>query len=142
MPSAKKPLSDSDYLRLADFRCALLRFLEFSETAAAEEGLTPKQHQALLAIRGNPQPPASVGYLAERLRIRPNTAAELSQRLEQAGLISRKANANDKRLMDLELTAEAKTKLEALSQVHREELVRHKPEMLRVLENLDTEGRV
>ena len=41
-------------------------------------GLTPRQHQALLAIRGfGGGRPANVGDLAERLRIRHHSAAEL-----------------------------------------------------------------
>lgn len=44
MAARKKNLTDADYVKLADFRYALRRFLEFSEKAAAKEGLTPQQH--------------------------------------------------------------------------------------------------
>ena len=99
-----------------------------------------QQHQALLAIRGNAAPPASVGYLAGRLRIRPNTAAELAQRLEQAGLITRSANESDRRSMDLVLTAEGGRRLEALSLAHRRELSELKPVVMALLETLDGEN--
>eukprot|EP00903_Cladosiphon_okamuranus_P003927 g3925.t1 len=69
MSAGNNELTDGDYRKLADFRYELRRFLDFSANAAICEGLTPQQHQALLAIRGNMAPPASVGYLAKRLRI-------------------------------------------------------------------------
>ncbi|HWT99096.1 MAG TPA: hypothetical protein VN229_15820, partial [Terriglobales bacterium] len=47
-------LSKDDYEKLAEFRLGLRRFLDFSEQAAKEMGLTPRQHQALLSIRGYP----------------------------------------------------------------------------------------
>src|SRR5436190_22902658 len=49
-PSA---LADRDYRALARFRYALRVFLRFSEDAARIEGLTPTQHQLLLAVRGH-----------------------------------------------------------------------------------------
>ena len=55
MHSLSTKLSDADYARLGDFRYALRCFLEFSEAAAAREGLTPQQHQALLVIRSSPE---------------------------------------------------------------------------------------
>ena len=89
MAARKTKLSDADYVRLADFRYALRCFLEFSEIAAANEGLTPQQHQALLVIRGSPAGTANVRRLAERLRICHNTAVELAKRMEASGLIAR-----------------------------------------------------
>ena len=139
MSAGKQGLSDGDYRRLADFRYELRRFLDFSANAAACEGLTAQQHQALLAIRGNANPPSSVGYLGQRLRIRPNTAAELAQRLEQAGFITRTENESDRRAMDLELTPEGKRRLEALTLAHRRELSQLRPVVMELLESLDAE---
>jgi len=64
-----KKLSDTDYAALANFRHALRCFLEFSENAAAEEGLTPRQPQALLVVRRSIAAPANIGRLAERLHL-------------------------------------------------------------------------
>lgn len=50
--AAEHPLTDAEYRSLADFRFALRRFLAFSEDAARAQGLTPAQHQLLLAVRG------------------------------------------------------------------------------------------
>jgi len=53
-PSVVHPVSDADYVTLADFRSALRKFLRTSEEIALSLGLTPQQHQALLAIKGFP----------------------------------------------------------------------------------------
>src|ERR1700761_4059866 len=71
--SAVKP-DGADYRALAEFRFALRQFLDFSGEAARGVGLTPQQHQALLAIKaaaltaeGGGAAPMTVGGLAERL---------------------------------------------------------------------------
>ncbi|HUJ98635.1 MAG TPA: helix-turn-helix domain-containing protein, partial [Stellaceae bacterium] len=81
-------MSDAEYRLLAGFRHALRRFLRFSEAAAAEQGLTPQQHQALLAIRGaGSAGRLGVGGLAEQLQVRPHSAVGLASRLEALGLV-------------------------------------------------------
>ena len=42
-----RPLADADYRALAEFRYQLRQFLLFSEDAARQAGLAPRQHQAL-----------------------------------------------------------------------------------------------
>jgi hypothetical protein len=49
--AASRSLSQLDYQRLAEFRYHLRAFLKFSERAAAQTGLSPQQHQAMLAIK-------------------------------------------------------------------------------------------
>lgn len=139
MPPHSNKLSDADYARLGDFRYAVRRFLEFSKDAASSEGLTPQQHQALLVIRACPSAIASVGHLAERLCIRPNTAVGLVDRLESAGLVSRSVSDLDRRQVELSLTDLGSSKLEKLSHVHRQELRQLSPEMMSLLANLETE---
>ncbi len=139
MSSRSKKFSDSDYVRLADFRYALRCFIEFSEIAASKEGLTPQQHQALLVIRASPAASASVGRLAERLRIRPNTAVELANRLETSGLIFREASTEDRRSVVLRLTPEGEARLEVLTQVHRNELKQLSPDIVALLSNIGAE---
>ena len=48
--------SNEDYRRLLELRTGLRRFLRWSERQAQAAGLTPAQHQLLLAIRGHPDP--------------------------------------------------------------------------------------
>ena len=138
MPARPRKLSDADYTRLADFRHALRCFLEFSESAAAREGLTPQQHQALLVIRASEGASAKVGRLAGRLRIKHNTAVELTQRLESAGLILRRQSPEDGRAVCLTLTEEGEAKLEILTRVHRAELKQLSPEIMALFRSLET----
>lgn len=134
----------ADYRRLAEFRYLIRCFLEFSETAAAHEGLTPRQHQALLAIKGAPEAAIpTIGYLAERLRIQHHSAVELVDRLVEAGLLLRAPDARDRRRVRLALTAAGEARLEALSASHLEELHRMQPALLEILDQAagDKDGR-
>lgn len=139
MSARTKKLSDADYARLADFRYALRRFLEFSEIEAAKEGLTPQQHQALLVIRSSPEGAANVGRLAERLRIRHNTAVELANRLAASGLIVREPSMEDRRSVILKLTDEGASRLEILTHVHRNELRQLGPEIVGLFTSMESE---
>ncbi len=83
---------------LARFRFALRRFLNFSEQAAADLGLTMQWYQALLVIKTYPtHDHISVGELAEQLMIRDHSAAELVSRLVHAKLVRRKTDPSDRR---------------------------------------------
>jgi DNA-binding MarR family transcriptional regulator len=124
-----------DYRRLSEFRYLIRRFLEFSEAAAARAGLTPRQHQALLAIKGAQDSPATIGYLAERLRIRHHSAVELVDRLAEAGLIERWRDPQDRRRVCLRLTKAAEAKLAKLSASHLQELARLRPTLLELLDH-------
>jgi DNA-binding MarR family transcriptional regulator len=126
-------LDDKDYAALADFRAALRAFLAFSEARAVEVGVSPQQHQALLAIRGAPGAQATIGYVAERLILKPHSASELISRLQALGLIARRALAADRRRTALVLTPRADALLEDLSAIHREEIRRLKPLLLELL---------
>lgn len=118
-------LSDADYQALARFRQALRGFAHFSEKAAESAGLTPQQHQALLAIRA--ENGLTVGELAERLLLRPNSATGLADRLERLDLIVRLPSAADRRRTELALTGKGTEVLQSLSGSHRDELRRLRP---------------
>ena len=75
MPEIADSLSDADYAALSDFRQALRQFHAFSEARAAEQGLTPQQHQALLAIRGATPEAPTIGTVAQRLMLKPHSAS-------------------------------------------------------------------
>lgn len=134
MPDTEK-LTDADYAALADFRHALRAFQAFSEVRVAEYGLTPQQHQVLLAIRGAGTKPVTVGHVAERLILKPHSASGLVVRLEALGFVARKPSPVDGRQAVVELTPKARELLEHLSTIHREEIVRLRP-LLKTL--LDT----
>jgi len=139
MPTPAENLSDADFVRLADFRYALRCFLEFSEIAAAKEGLTPQQHQSLLVIRASPGGVANIGRLAERLRIRHNTAVELANRLVRSGFVVRETSVEDRREVVLKLTAEGQSRLEILTHVHRNELRQLRPEIVGLFNSIGPE---
>ena len=130
------PLTDADFARLADFRHALRRFLHFSEQEAAAENLTPQQHQALLVIRGRAPGTTTVGVLAERLCLKHHTTVELVQRLEKAGLLTKRPSPDDGRLLVLEATAEGVARLDRLTRSHRAQLGLLGPEIMNLLSDL------
>ncbi|MBV9661723.1 MAG: winged helix-turn-helix transcriptional regulator [Acidimicrobiales bacterium] len=123
------PVTDAEYRALAQFRRALRSFLHFSEEAAKAAGLTPSQHQLLLAIRGatNDQLP-TIGEVADWLKLRHHSTVELIDRAEAAGLLRRVADPDDHRRQRLALTEAATSRLDALSTLHREELRRFREE--------------
>lgn len=112
-----------DYRALAGIRRSMRQFLEFSAQAARDAGLTPAQHQALLAIKGMTEP-VTIGSLAAWLGIRHHSAVGLVDRLAKGKLVARIPDPDDRRRMRLALTPRADAKLAALSQVHRAELRR------------------
>jgi DNA-binding MarR family transcriptional regulator len=134
----KEQFQPDDRLQvLAEFRHRLRLFLQFSETAAQKAGLQPQQHQLLLQIAGAPEGTvATVGYVAERLGLRHNTAVELSNRCEEAGLIARKQDGADRRCVILEVTRKGRKVLDALSVDHARELNELGPQLIRALTRL------
>jgi DNA-binding MarR family transcriptional regulator len=133
----ERDLADADYLALASFRRSIREFLSFSESAARENGLTPQQHQAILAIRGlSEDGEMSIGSLAGHLMVQHHSAVELVDRLAQAELIERAVDAGDRRRVNVRLTGKAHQMLERLSRVHLIELRRRAPELARILKEL------
>jgi len=124
----KAVVSDADYAALAAFRRSLREFVHFSETAARAAGLTPQQHQALLAIRGSANV-LTVGDLAASLQLRPHSALELVDRLAAAHLVERRPGETDRRRVEVSLTAGAESLLADLSAAHLAEL-RHRRALL------------
>ena len=133
MTTTASNLQDQDYVALADFRAALRGFLAFSEDKAAEVGLTPQQHQALLAIRAAGGD-ATIGHIAERLVLKPHTVSELIDRLEARALIERHVSETDRRKVKLVVSDNATGLLAALSATHREEIRQLKPLLVELLE--------
>jgi len=130
-------LSPRDYQALARFRYALRVFQRFSEDAARAAGVTPAQHQLLLAIKGwdgNGAP--SVSDLADRLQLKHHSTVELVQRATAAGLVDATPDAADARRLQIALTPDGERVLASLSLLHRDELRRFRSEMHDVLAEL------
>jgi DNA-binding MarR family transcriptional regulator len=136
-PRVVHPISDADYATLADFRSALRKFLRTSEEIALSLGLTPQQHQALLAIRGFPGgTPPTIAQLAVRLHVRHNSAVGLVNRLARQRLVRRRHSQLDRRQVHVELTARGSAMLDSLTHSHRIELRRIGDEISRLLGEL------
>ena len=130
-------IKDKDYFVLASFRRELRNFLNFSEQAAQNRGLTPKQHQAILAIRGfEDANGVTVGDLAEYLHLKHHTAVERVDRLVRAKLVVRKTDGEDRRRVLLNLTGKANAALKGLSGIHMAEIRRNAPGMIKLLKQL------
>jgi len=118
-------LTDADYEDLLTLRTGLRRFLRWSEQQAEEAGLTPAQHQLLLAIRGHSDPRGpTIGEVADYLLLRHHSAVGLIDRADAAGLVERVRDPEDHRIVRLQLTAHGTKRLEALSAQHLDELQR------------------
>jgi DNA-binding MarR family transcriptional regulator len=129
--------SKREYEALAGFRFALRDFLQFSEQAAKSKGLTPRQHQALLAILAVPgRESVTIGELATQLQIRPHSAVGLVDRLEAQGLVVRQTDRSDRRLVYVSLKPKGRKLLEKLSAAHKEELKRLGPKLRDLLATL------
>ena len=129
-PQAQKApeLALHDYQVLAEFRYLLMRFAAFSEQAAHAAGLAPRQHQALLAIKGYPGgAEVTIGDLAERLGIRHHSTVGLVDRLVSGGYLLRRSDLRDGRRTLLSLTAAGEQALAGLSAAHQRELRRVAP---------------
>lgn len=134
---APRAVSDSDYRRLLEFRTAIRTFMHYSKAQAAAVGLTPMQHQLLLAVRGHSHDGAAptIGEIAARLLIRHHSAVELVDRAVAAGVIERRRDAEDRRMVRLALTPAGTSKLEKISRANLDELGRLGP-------TLDDVGRM
>jgi DNA-binding MarR family transcriptional regulator len=116
-------LSQEDFASLLAFRTGLRRYLRWSETRVREAGLTPAQHQLLLAVKGHgPRAAPTVGELAGYLLLRHHSTVELIDRAERAGLVRRGRDTEDNRVIRVSLTAAADRILSELTRLHLAEL--------------------
>ena len=135
--STAEPLSDRDYRSLAQFRYALRVFLRFSEDAARAAGVTPAQHQLMLAVKGwSGDGAPAISDLAEFLQLKHHSTVELVQRATAAGLVTTSTDPADHRRQLVGLTAEGDDTLASLSSLHRDELRRFRAEMVDILDEL------
>lgn len=138
------PVTTSDSLlgTLAEFRYELRCFLHFSECAALEAGLHPRQHQLLLQVAGAPQGAAvTIAYAAERLGLRHHSAVELVDRSVREGLLARTADPGDRRRAILRVTRKGRQVLGRLTGTHARELNELAPRLAQVLERITTHAR-
>jgi DNA-binding MarR family transcriptional regulator len=131
----------SDFTHLLALRTGLRRFLHWSEQQARAAGITPGQHQLLLAIKGHPDPAGpTVGEVANYLVLRHHSAVGLIDRAADAGLVTRGRDRADSSTVRLALTDSAIAKLEALTETHLEELKHLAPAMFSLWQALEADG--
>ncbi len=131
-------LSASTYARLLALRTGLRRFQHWSEQQARAQGLTPAQHQLMLAVRGHDDPRGpTIGDVAEYLLLQHHSAVGLVDRAVEAGLVRRVRTDVDHRVVRLALTADGARRLERLSAQHLEEIERLAPLLRGLTEGLE-----
>ena len=133
-------LADADYERLLEFRDGLRRFLRWSEEQAAAVGLTPAQHQLLLAVRGHGSGAPTVSDVADHLLLRRHSVVGLVNRAAAAGLLTRVPDPDDQRVVRVRLTKVGERRLQQLSALHLEELRRLAPGLRPVWQGLGAAG--
>ena len=131
-------LDDADYQRLLEFRVSLRRFLHWSEEQAERAGLTPAQHQLLLAIRGHDGAEGpTIGDVAGYLLLRHHSAVGLVDRAVKAGLVERQEDPTDRRVVRLRLSDLGSRTLQQLSGLHLEEIKRLAPRIRAISQGLE-----
>ncbi|HEX3622718.1 MAG TPA: MarR family transcriptional regulator [Acidimicrobiales bacterium] len=131
-------MTDVDYRRLLQFRTGLRRFLHWSEEQAGRLGVTPGQHQLLLAVRGHGDDRGpTIGDLAQYLLLRHHSAVGLVDRAESGGLVERAHDPDDARVVRVRLTPDGAEALALLSAAHLQELERLVPRLARLWEGLE-----
>jgi DNA-binding MarR family transcriptional regulator len=138
MADDAQDLDAADYRRLLQFRTGLRRFLHWSEAQAEKVGLTPAQHQLLLAVRGHDDDQGpTIGELAGYLMLRHHSAVGLVDRAVRAALVERREDPGDRRVVRLRLTAAGDRILQQLSALHLEEIRRLAPSIQEIARGLE-----
>ena len=134
--------TDADYQRLLVFRTSLRQFLRWSEQQAHAQDLTAAQHQLLLAIKGHPGAAGpSIGDVAGYLLLRHNSAVGLIDRAEANGLVKRTTDPHHRRTTRLTLTEDGARRLEALSELHLQEVPRLASTMRALFADVDDDDQ-
>lgn len=136
-----RQLTREDYENLLAFRVSLRCFQHWSQTQARQAGLTPAQHQLLLAVKGHRGPHGpTIGDLAGYLLLRPHSTVELVDRAQAAGLVARYDDADDGRLTRIRLTRDGQDTLDTLAPAHLDELQHLAPALDQLLTRWNSPG--
>lgn len=123
-------LTQEQYAQLLQLRTGLRRFLHWSEERAEEHGLTPAQHQLLLAVRGSDaRYGPTIGELSQALVLRHHSVVGLVDRAQSAGLVTRRRDSTRQSLVHVRLTDRGRQALRDLALVHLREIAELAPAM-------------
>jgi DNA-binding MarR family transcriptional regulator len=130
-------LTKSQYEMLAALRRYLRQYFRFSELAVRDEGLTPRQYEALLSIKGfSKGEKVTIGKLADLLQIAHHRAVGLVDRSVDQNLVAREPDVEGRRQMYVKLARRGEEVLEQLAGVHRPEIRRLGPRLELILGSL------
>lgn len=113
---------DSAVRAANDTRAVFSRLRRRMRELAGDGDLTPSQTAVL--IRLGKEGPASASALAAAERVRPQSMARTVAALEQAGLVERRPDPDDRRRRLLDLTAQGRVRVRGARRVREEWLVR------------------
>jgi DNA-binding MarR family transcriptional regulator len=131
-------LTTSDFENLLAFRTRLRQFMHWSQTQARAVGLTPAQHQLLVAIKGHSDTRGpTISELAKYLLLRHHSVVELVDRAAAAGLVARESDAADGRVTRVRLCSEGEDRLDRLASAHFDELRNLAPVLDRLVADFD-----
>lgn len=118
-------MNDARYHALLERWTALRGFLRERDHAAIDAGVTPIQHELLVAVRGHSDRRGpTVGDVAHYLGLRHNSTVGLVDRAVTAGLVTRHIDDEDRRVVRLRVTPAGRNVLALLATQHRNELAR------------------
>jgi len=99
------------FFGVAQARYLLRKVFRLVEEQARRAGIDPLEHQALIQIYGSETGALKVREVAERLDITPAFASSLIQTLAGKRLVRRSRDADDQRVMWIEVTGKGRTVL-------------------------------
>ena len=137
MSDTTGPLSDRDYQRLATFRHTAPTIPPLLRRGRTREGLTPSQHQLLLAVRGRPHPDPPTIRSWPTSSNSGSTPPVNSRATPPRQGSSRSARTPTTTGGTVELSKQGEDVLRALSVMHREELRRIRTHISSLVEILD-----
>lgn len=137
-----RPLQETEYVALAEFRYQLRRFLRHMEEEVRESGVNPQQYQVVLAVKGLPRHEVpTISRLAERMQLNHNSMVELVDRCEERGLLKRVRSGKDRRQVTLAITPEGEAMLRRLGGAAHQELRNIGPMLVESVLRLIHDGR-
>jgi DNA-binding MarR family transcriptional regulator len=138
-----RPLQETEYVALAEFRYQLRRFLRHMEDEVRECGVNPQQYQVLLAVKGLPRHEVpTISCMADRMQLNHNSMVELVDRCEERSLLKRVRSGSDRRQVTLAITPEGEALLRRLGSAARQELRNIGPMLVESVLRLTQGGRL
>jgi len=135
-----RPLQESEYAALAEFRYQLRKFLRRMEEEVRHMGVNPQQYQLVLAVKGLPKDQVqTITCLAERMQLNHNSMVELVDRCEEHNMLRRTRSSTDRRQVTLALTPDGENLLRRLGSAARQELRSIGPMLVESVERLTEE---